>query len=82
MPSLRYYQGKEFQKYRQWRIALWYESMRLAHSNKIISNDHRIWKDPKLNRIEEDGDIRIKRMEGMENEVIFNEGISWGIVLY
>ena len=39
MPSLKFYQGNEFQKYRQWRIALWYESMRLAHSDKIMSHD-------------------------------------------
>ncbi|MGI0021309.1 MAG: VWA domain-containing protein, partial [Nitrososphaeraceae archaeon] len=40
MPSLRYYNGTEFQKYRQWRIALWYESMRIAYSTKALSNDH------------------------------------------
>src|SRR5574340_435943 len=34
------YQGTDFQKYRQFRIALWYESMRIRHSSKILSNDH------------------------------------------
>jgi hypothetical protein len=35
MPSLRYYNGTEFQKYRQWRVSLWYESMRLAFQQKL-----------------------------------------------
>ena len=34
------YQGSDFQKYRQFRIALWYEAMRIRYSNKILSNDH------------------------------------------
>ena len=34
------YQGTDFQKYRQFRTALWYESMRIRHSSKILSNDH------------------------------------------
>ncbi|MDW3653185.1 MAG: VWA domain-containing protein, partial [Nitrososphaeraceae archaeon] len=77
MPSLRYYSGTEFQKYRQWRVSLWYESMRLAHSTKALSNDHAfgfILNSIELKRIEILG---LREWRGMENEVIFNEGISW-----
>ena len=77
VPSLRFYQGNEFQKYRQWRIALWYESMRLAHSDKIMSHDiafGRILNSLELRRVETLGLIE---WGGMEQEVIFNEGLSW-----
>ena len=77
MPSLKFYQGNEFQKYRQWRIALWYESMRLAHSDKIMSHDiafGKILNSLEFRRVETLGLIE---WEGMEQEVIFNEGISW-----
>ena len=77
MPSLRYYNGTEFQKYRQWRVSLWYESMRLALSTKALSNDHAfgfILNSIELKRIEILG---LREWRGMENEVIFNEGISW-----
>lgn len=40
LPYLNYYPGTDFQKYRQWRVALWYESMRLLHSTKVLSYDH------------------------------------------
>src|SRR6267378_2138357 len=40
MFPLDHFYGTDFQKYRQFRTALWYESMRLKHSNKILSNDH------------------------------------------
>ena len=29
-----------FKKYRQFRASIWYESMRLKHCEKILSNDH------------------------------------------
>lgn len=77
MPSLRYYDGTEFQKYRQWRVSLWYESMRLAYSTRALSNDHAfgyILNSIELKRIEILG---LREWRGMENEVIFNEGISW-----
>jgi hypothetical protein len=77
MPSFRYFSGTEFQKYRQWRISLWYESMRLAHSTKALSNDHAfgfILNSIESKRIEILG---LREWRGMENEVIFNEGISW-----
>ena len=77
MPSLRYYSGTEFQKYRQWRVSLWYESMRLSSSTKVLSNDHAfgfILNSIEMKRIEILG---LREWRGMENEIIFNEGISW-----
>lgn len=77
MPSLRYYSGTEFQKYRQWRVSLWYESMRLSSSTKVLSNDHAfgfILNSIETKRIEILG---LREWRGMENEIIFNEGISW-----
>jgi len=32
--------GNDFQKYRQFRISLWYEAMRVKFCKKILSNDH------------------------------------------
>lgn len=32
--------GDGFQRYRQFRTSLWYESMRVRHCQKILSNDH------------------------------------------
>src|SRR5438445_11199498 len=40
MFPLERYQGTDFQKYRQFRTAIWYEAMRIKHSSKIMSNDH------------------------------------------
>ncbi len=37
MFPLELYQGTDFQKYRQFRIALWYEAMRIRYSSKILS---------------------------------------------
>ena len=39
IPNEQYY-GDDFQKYRQFRTSIWYESMRLKHCQKILSNDH------------------------------------------
>ena len=39
MPNEHYY-GDDFQKYRQFRASIWYESMRLKYCEKIMSNDH------------------------------------------
>src|SRR5262249_46817771 len=40
IPPLNYYLGDEFQRYRQWRMTLWYESMRMAYSARVLSYDH------------------------------------------
>ena len=34
------YNGNNFQKYRQFRTALWHEAMRIRFCKKILSNDH------------------------------------------
>ena len=39
LPGLDYFYGNIFQKYRQWRTLLWYESVRLRYSFKIFDTD-------------------------------------------
>jgi hypothetical protein len=39
LPGLEYFYGNIFQKYRQWRTLLWYESMRMRFSFKIYDTD-------------------------------------------
>ena len=71
------YHGTDFQKYRQFRTALWYESMRIKHSNKILSNDHAfgfILNTLDTRRIET---IGRNFWQGMDEEIIFNYGFSW-----
>lgn len=77
LPTLTYYVGTDFQKYRQWRVNLWYESMRMRHSSKVLSNEHAfgfVLNTLETKRIEILG---LRNWEGMVNELIFNEGISW-----
>lgn len=77
LPSLGYYLGTDFQKYRQWRVALWYESMRMKHSAKVLSNEHAfgfLLNTIETKRVEILG---LRDWEGMASEIIFNEGISW-----
>jgi hypothetical protein len=71
------YQGTDFQKYRQFRTALWYESMRIRHSSKILSNDHAfgfILNTLEARRIET---IGRDYWQGMDEEIIFNYGFAW-----
>ncbi|MGI0049665.1 MAG: hypothetical protein ACREAW_08995 [Nitrososphaera sp.] len=77
LPLLNYYPGTDFQKYRQWRVALWYESMRMRHSTKVLSYEHAfgfLLNTLETKRIEILG---LREWEGMESELVFNEGISW-----
>lgn len=77
LPAPGYYVGTDFQKYRQWRVALWYEAMRLRHSTKVLSNEHAfgfLLNTVETKRVEILG---LRSWEGMEKEIIFNEGISW-----
>jgi hypothetical protein len=77
LPILTYYLGTDFQKYRQWRVALWYESMRMKHSSKVLSNEHAfgfLLNTLETKRVEILG---LRDWEGMADELIFNEGISW-----
>jgi hypothetical protein len=77
LPLLNYYPGTDFQKYRQWRVALWYESMRMKHSTKVLSYEHAfgfLLNTLETKRIEALG---LREWEGMGSELVFNEGISW-----
>ena len=77
LPVLNYYPGTYFQKYRQWRVALWYESMRLLYSTKVLSYEHAfgfLLNTLETKRVEILG---LCEWKGMINELIFNEGISW-----
>jgi hypothetical protein len=77
LPLLNYYPGTDFQKYRQWRVALWYESMRMLYSTKVLSYDHAfgfLLNTVETKRIELLG---LRQWNGMKSELIFNEGISW-----
>lgn len=77
LPLLNYYPGTDFQKYRQWRVALWYESMRMKHSTKVLSYEHAfgfLLNTLEIKRIEVLG---LREWEGMGDELVFNEGISW-----
>ncbi len=70
------YQGSDFQKYRQFRASLWYESVRLRHCKKILSNDHAfgfILNAIETRRIESLGR---KTWGGMDNELMFNYAYS------
>ena len=74
---IKKYEGNDFDKYRQFRIALWYESMRLRFCKKILSNDHAfgfILNTIETRRIEILGK---KLWLGMEDEVIFNYSYIW-----
>ena len=76
MPNEHYY-GDGFQKYRQFRVSIWYEAMRLKHCEKILSNDHAygfILNAIETRRIELVG---IKVWKGMVEELIFNYTNMW-----
>jgi len=76
MPNEHYY-GIGFQKYRQFRVSIWYEAMRLKHCEKILSNDHAfgfILNAIETRRIELVG---IKVWKGMVEELIFNYTNMW-----
>ena len=77
LPHLRGYAGNRFQKYRQWRVSLWYESMRLKYSTRVLSYDHAfgfVLNALEKKRIES---IGLDEWKGMMDEIIFDEGISW-----
>ena len=66
------YQGSDFEKYRQFRVSLWYEAIRIKHCKKILSNDHAfgfILNTIETKRVELLGR---KTWRGMDNEIIFN----------
>jgi hypothetical protein len=77
LPNMDYFPGTDFQKYRQWRVALWYESMRMTHSSKVLSYDHAfgfLLNTVEKKRVEFLG---LLQWQGMIKEIIFNESIFW-----
>ncbi len=69
--------GNDFQRYRQFRTALWYEAMRIKLCKKILSNDHAfgfILNTLETRRIELLGR---KIWKGMDEELIFNYAYQW-----
>lgn len=66
------YQGTSLEKYRQFRVALWHESMRIKHCQKIQSNDHAfgfILNTIETRRIQIQGK---NTWQGMDTELIFS----------
>ena len=77
LPSPRYFPGTELQRYRQWRVMLWYESMRMIYCSKVLSYDHVFGF--LLNTLETKRSeiLGLGFWKGMEKEIVFYEGISW-----
>ncbi|HZH39230.1 MAG TPA: hypothetical protein VEX17_04130, partial [Bacillales bacterium] len=76
IPQLEYFYGNTFQKYRQWRTLLWYESMRLKYSFKIYDTDivfGHIFNIIETKRVEILG---LDEWKGMVKEIIFYEALS------
>ena len=77
LPGLDYFYGNIFQKYRQWRTLLWYESVRLKYSFKIFDTDvvfGFVFNILETKRIEILG---LEEWKGMIKEIIYYEGLSW-----
>ena len=71
------YSGTDFDKYRQFRVAIWYEAMRIRFCKKILSNDHAfgfILNTIETRRVEMLGR---KTWCGMDEELIFNYSYLW-----
>ncbi|MEM4391343.1 MAG: VWA domain-containing protein, partial [Candidatus Nitrosotenuis sp.] len=71
------YSGDDFERYRQFRVAIWYEAMRLKLCKKILSNDHAfgfILNTLETRRIEMLGR---NVWRGMDEELIFNYAYLW-----
>ena len=71
------YNGDEFSRYRQFRTAAWYESMKIKNCDKILSNDHAFGF--LLNAIERRRVELVGRKvwQGMDDELIFNYSWQW-----
>lgn len=76
LPSLECFYGNIFQKYRQWRTLLWYESMRMRFSFKIYDTDIAfgyIFNILETKRVEILG---LDEWKGMIREIIYYEALS------
>ncbi len=77
LPNLDFYQGSDFERYRQWRFNCWKQAMRIKHSTKSLTSEHAhgfLLNCLEDRRVEQVG---IPDWPGMRNEMIFNEGVSW-----
>lgn len=79
LPTLNYFHGKEFDRYRQWRVTLWYEAMKIKYCTKVkaSSKEHAygfILNCLETKRVEILG---LEIWQGMINEIIFYEAMSW-----
>jgi hypothetical protein len=77
LPGLDYFYGNIFQKYRQWRTLLWYESVRIKYSFKSFDTDivfGFVFNILETKRIEILG---LEEWKGMIKEIIYYEGLSW-----
>ncbi|CDI06201.1 vWA domain-containing protein [Candidatus Nitrosotenuis uzonensis] len=71
------YIGDDFERYRQFRVSIWYEAMRVKFCKKILSNDHAfgfILNTLETRRIELLGR---KIWRGMDEEIIFGYTYQW-----
>src|SRR5574339_518873 len=71
------YVGTDFEKYRQFRVSIWYEAMRIKFCKKILSNDHAfgfILNTLETRRVELLGR---KIWRGMDEEMIFFYTYMW-----
>ena len=71
------YIGDEFSRYRQFRTAAWYESMKIKNCEYVKSNDHAsgfLLNSIERRRIELVGR---KIWQGMDEELIFNYSWQW-----
>jgi hypothetical protein len=77
LPGPSHFPGTDFQRYRQWRVMLWHEAMRLVYCSKVLSYDHVFGF--LLNTLETKRSeiLGLLSWKGMEKEIVFNEGISW-----
>ncbi len=77
LPSTDRMQGDDFERYRQLRAVLWYESMRFRFCEKIFSNDHAFGF--VLNAIETRRIELLGRRDwrGMDGEIAFNYIHQW-----
>lgn len=69
--------GDGFQRYRQFRVRLWHEAMRLRLCNKILSNDHAfgfILNTLETRRVELVGR---RTWRGMDEELVFDYAYQW-----
>ena len=77
LPGLDYFYGNIFQKYRQWRTLLWYESVRIKYSFRSFDTDivfGFVFNILETKRIEILG---LEEWKGMIKEIIYYEGLSW-----